>query len=271
MQNINLKNKDLIENLSIEYNKNKPFKHIIIDNFININFLDQVLDEIKSKNFLNPDEDVYFTINESRMNKYASLGLIKNLEKFNILLNFLNSNDFVEFLEGVTNINSLIVDHTFNGAGLHISGQKSFLKLHADYNYHQKLKVYRRLNAILFLNKNWSEDFGGSLELWNKDLSKSEVRINPDFNKLVIFEVDDSNYHGFPDPLNIPVGIYRYSIATFYYTVERGSRSFFPRGTKYVSRIGEKFKKKSKYNGLTKKIIPPIFFDIYNFLKRFNR
>ena len=271
MQNINFNDSNLISSLQSNYIKNRPFNHIIINNFINETFLDQVLNEIKSKDFLNSKSGGYFTINESRMNKYASLGLIKGLENFNKLLNYLNSKNFVEFLENITNIKSLIVDHTFNGAGLHVSGKEAFLKLHADYNYHQKLKVYRRLNAILFLNKRWKEDFGGSLELWNKDLSKSQVKIIPEYNKLVVFDVDDNNYHGFPDPLNMPDGVLRYSIATFYYTVERGSRSFFPRGTKYVNREGEKFKKKSKYNNMVKKIIPPIFFDIYEFLKRFNR
>jgi Rps23 Pro-64 3,4-dihydroxylase Tpa1-like proline 4-hydroxylase len=271
MQNIFFNDSNSIENIKFNYSQNKPYNHFVIDNFINHRFLDKVLSEIESKDFLNSSSGGYFTNNESRKNKFASLGQINGLENFNTLLNYFNSKDFVNFLENITNIKSIIVDHTFSGAGLHVSGKESFLKLHADYNYHQNLKVYRRLNAILFLNKEWKEEYGGYLELWNKDLTKSETKIKPEYNKLVVFEVNDNNYHGFPDPLIIPDKVKRYSIATFYYTVERGSRSFLPRGTKYVTRKGEKYKKKSRYNNLYKKLVPPIFFDIFEFLKKFNR
>ena len=30
------------------------------------------------------------------------------------------------------------------------------------------MKLDRRLNILIYLNKDWNDDFGGNLQLWNK-------------------------------------------------------------------------------------------------------
>jgi hypothetical protein len=76
----------------------------------------------------------------------------------------------------------------------------------------------RRLNLLLYLNKDWHEEYGGNLELWNRNMSKCEARVLPVFNRVMIFGTTDFTYHGHPDPLNCPEGMTRKSMALYYFS-----------------------------------------------------
>jgi hypothetical protein len=72
--------------------------------------------------------------------------------------------------------------------------------------------------VLIYLNKDWREEYGGHLELWDKGITRCEARISPVFNRVVIFSITDSHYHGHPDPLRCPPGMTRKSLALYYYT-----------------------------------------------------
>jgi hypothetical protein len=74
---------------------------------------------------------------------------------------------------------------------------------------------------LIYLNKNWNPDFGGNLELWDRQMRSKVDSIAPLFNRCVIFNTDADSYHGHPDPLNTPAEITRKSIALYYYTASK--------------------------------------------------
>ena len=113
---------------------------------------------------------------------------------------------------------ALIPDPYYFGGGLHEIKKNGFLKVHADFNFHPKLKLDRRINILIYLNKNWKQEYGGALELWDKEMSKCQKKIFPIFNKIVIFNTNDYTYHGHPEPLNCPEDVSRKSIALYYYS-----------------------------------------------------
>ena len=43
-----------------------------------------------------------------------------------------------------------------------------------DFNIHDKLKLERKLNLLIYLNEDWSPDFGGELELWDTKMLACE-------------------------------------------------------------------------------------------------
>ena len=94
------------------------------------------------------------------------------------------------------------------------------LELHADFNYYAGYKLYRRVNTFVYLNDDWREEFGGHLELWDKNLSTCGQNILPAFNRFVAFSTTDFTYHGQPVPLTAG-GRSRRSIALYYYTAAR--------------------------------------------------
>lgn len=132
----------------------------------------------------------------------------------------LASREFVDFLERLTGIKSIIADPTLFGGGVHAIGRGGFLNIHADFNFHSVLKKYRRVNVLLYLNENWASEYEGCLELWNRDMTECAVKIPPQFNHAAVFTSSDYSYHGHVIPLNCPEGVYRKSIASYYYTDE---------------------------------------------------
>ena len=198
-----------------EYLNASPFPHIVIDNFFNEKLLDNILNEFPRNlenigyEYQTKVEQKKFTLNDSK--------LLSN--ETNNFINFLNSQIFLDFLQIITGINEkLIPDPYLQGGGLHELRNDGFLNIHADFNLHPTMKLDHRLNILIYLNKNWNDNFGGNLQLWNKDMTKCEKKILPEFNKMVIFSTTDFSYHGNPDKINCPNDNSRKSIAMYYYS-----------------------------------------------------
>jgi hypothetical protein len=112
----------------------------------------------------------------------------------------------------------LISDPCFEGGGLHQIPRGGKLGIHADFNKHRRFGLDRRLNVILYLNKDWRDEYGGHLELWNRDVTRCEAKILPLYNRLAVFGTTDFTFHGHPDPLQCPEGMTRKSLALYYFT-----------------------------------------------------
>src|SRR5205823_97053 len=79
-------------------------------------------------------------------------------------------------------------------------------------------KLQRRLNLLVYLNKDWERGYEGNLELWDMNEKKRLADIAPLFNRAVLFETNEVSYHGHPHPLNCPQNMTRKSLAVYYYT-----------------------------------------------------
>ena len=156
------------------------------------------------------------------------------------LFQFFNSRPMLEFLEGLTAIQGLIPDAYFTGGGFHETGRGGKLGIHADFRVNEQLHLHRRLNVIIYLNEQWEDSYGGSLELWNRDMSARCKAVAPLFNRCVIFNTDATSYHGHPDPLTTPDGVLRRSIALYYYTASKEIYKEVPNvSTIYHARPGD--------------------------------
>lgn len=141
---------------------------------------------------------------------------------FNKVFAELNSPEFLQWLETITGLRHLVADNDLFGGGLHQSIAGAFLNVHVDYNFHPKTKFHRRLNVLVYMNKDWKDSYEGHLELWNLSGKKTLLaKYAPTFNRCVIFETNERSFHGHPRPLKTPEGVNRKSIATYYYTKTR--------------------------------------------------
>lgn len=246
----------------------QPFPHIVIDDFLPENILEEILQE-----FPTPDEISWQNFENSSEKKLASQSERQIKEMTRFLFYQLNSSTFISFLEKLTKIDGIIPDPHFAGGGLHQIEKGGYLKIHADFNKHTHLKLDRRLNLLLYLNKNWREEYGGDLELWDADMTKCEKRILPIFNRCVIFSTTDFSYHGHPNPLTCPDGWTRKSLAMYYYSNGRPTEEI--RGehsTIFRERPGEelteKFSQTVTFKKIIKKLLPPILIDLYKYTKK---
>jgi hypothetical protein len=195
----------------------QPFPHIALDGLFEDAALDAVLREFPGPRDMQWLE--FDSATEKKLGYFHERSRIsQNIRNF---LNEMNSFEMLLWLEALTGIDGLIPDPYFGGGGLHQIEPGGFLKIHADFNVHPKLKLDRRLNMLVYLNRDWREEYGGHLELWERDRSACRERILPLFNRTVIFSTSDTSYHGHPHPLTSPPGVTRKSVSLYYYTAGR--------------------------------------------------
>ena len=206
--------KDFALKKSTLYKDATPFPHIVIDNFFNEDILNKII-----LDFPDNIEKIGDKFNNKAEFKLALNDPEKLSEQTNNFINFLNSSIFINFLQEITSIKEkLIPDPYLIGGGLHELKDRGFLNIHADFNKQPKMNLDRRLNILIYLNKNWNDKNGGQLELWDKDMKKCRQSIIPKFNRMVIFSTTSSSYHGIPNKVNCHQTQSRKSVALYYYT-----------------------------------------------------
>ena len=247
--------------LKVAYKKNKPFPHIVLDDFIESEFLNKVLDEFPDLSTIENKR----SFNEPKQIKFGSIGFENLSESAFELISFLNSDIFLKYLQKITGIKEpLISDPYLSGGGYHEIKNGGVLKVHADFNRHPSLDLDRRVNLLLYLNKNWKEEWGGNLELYSQDdLEKPVVKVTPEFNRCVIFNTTSYTYHGHPEIVSCPEGVSRKSIALYYFSTGRPKSEISEKhSTMWKEVKGETFKPDPLTLGkIIKKVTPPIIFD----------
>ena len=144
---------------------------------------------------------------------------------------------FIAFLEKLTGINELLPDWTMDGGGLHQTLNGGHLNIHADFTtHHTRENLARRVNILLYLNDEWRDEWGGKLELWDKDMTACMDRVTPAGNRMLIFTTTFDSFHGHPDPLTCPDDVARRSMALYYFTEEQNA---VRRSTNYQARPDE--------------------------------
>lgn len=197
---------------SEEYQKGEPYNHICIDNFLP----EEVLENVRADLTQLPDAAASFERAQENLKSSYSPERLPTYTK-NLFYAF-NSRPFIMFLEKMTGIQGLIPDPYYIGAGIHKTLNGGHLDIHADFNLHKQMNVERRLNVLIYLNKNWQEDWGGSFEIWDNDMTQKLKSFVPTYNRMVCFSTGSNTFHGNPEPVNHPEGEARQSIALYYYT-----------------------------------------------------
>ena len=219
--------------LSGRYQNASPFPHIVIDDFIDPSILQDIAHHypsLESKAFFDRDQERFkYQFQAQEVDRAVTRNLLAEL----------NGRAFLGFLEEMTGIEGLISDPYLMGGGLHLTRRGGHLGVHADFNIHDKMKVERRLNLLIYLNEDWKTEFGGALELWDTEMKKAEVTVEPVLGRAVVFTTNLDSFHGHPDPLACPPDRDRRSIATYYYTaLTEGLQAPAERTTNFRKRPG---------------------------------
>jgi hypothetical protein len=136
--------------------------------------------------------------------------ICKEVEKigptFKKIDDYIKSSEFLDLMSDITGIKDLLYDPEYHGAGTHENFPGQGMDPHIDFNYHKTTGYHRRLNAIIYLNEDWSVEWGGALELhtnpWNVEDDET-IQIPPSRNTCVIFETNEISWHGFKKIVDI--------------------------------------------------------------------
>lgn len=201
---------------------NNPYPHCIIDNFFDAKTADVLHENILSLNLDNADTK-FVQKSKHEYNKYTFNKIENQPVQLRDVFMYLNSKEFISQIEKLTGISHIVHgDFKLRGAGIHIIKKGGYLNMHTDFNSYKTEKhgkLYRRLNLLVYMNKDWKSEYKGDLLMYHPKDMTNVKRIQPIFNRGVIFNTTDESIHGHPEILNVPNSdIYRKSIAVYYYT-----------------------------------------------------
>lgn len=201
-----------IADLKARFKSATPFPHVVIDGFFEEHLAESLLAQFPPLteapwiHYHNPIEEKF------ALNRFDS----ENTQLFKKLFDMLQSEETVRLIQAVTGIDELEADPTLHGAGLHCHPPGGKLDMHLDYSLHPILKKERRVNLIVYLNRDWKESYGGDIQLWDTEFKEAKQRVFPFFNRAVIFQTNDISYHGMPQMIRCPEGNSRKSVAIYY-------------------------------------------------------
>jgi Rps23 Pro-64 3,4-dihydroxylase Tpa1-like proline 4-hydroxylase len=202
--------------------KAEPFNYLIIDNFLDTDYLNDILVEVQGYEKMMDDEyeareiDNHVQSGKIGISDYNMFG-----PKVKQFFDFTRSTEMINFISNITGIEDIQDDPSLYGGGIHRTTTGGRLEIHADFNIHPRTGKHRRINILLYLNKDWNPHYNGELELWDQTMSKCCLKIPPVFNRMVIFRITDTAYHGHPQIWAAPKNIPRLSFALYYYTDDR--------------------------------------------------
>ena len=195
----------------------KPFPNLCLDNFLSPQFAEQVGQAFPSFEDAQRMGRLFSAVNEKGKVQVVESG------KFSPPVAQLNqalaSPEFLDLLSYAFEIPNLLADSELVGGGVHQTGPQGHLDVHVDFNYIAERALHRRLNILVYFNKDWREEWGGRVELWDKDVKVCHHSFLPILNRCIIFETSEISYHGVT-AVKCPAGVSRKSFAAYYYTRE---------------------------------------------------
>jgi hypothetical protein len=217
-----------------QFDAAKPFRHVLITPFFEPAIADAMLSE-----FPVPRESEMVNEFGGKNRKFACHDVRSISPTYRLIDDHLSSPEFAKLMERITGIQNPLYDPEYHGGGTHdnLSGQG--MDAHVDFNLHRTMGYHRRFNAIIYLNKEWKEEWGGNLELHTNpwDFENDQIISYPPlFNHCVLFETNEYSWHGF-QRVQKPDGreISRKSFTIYMYTKDRPAEEIAPKhGTIYV-------------------------------------
>lgn len=215
----------------------RPFKHVCIDKFLESEIANRLLDEFP------PFEDCN-ALNEfgKRGGKAVNTDLNSIGPSYRRLLKYISSQKFLTLMADMLGMPDLLFDPQMYGGGTHENLEGQELDPHVDFNFDQVHGLHRRVNLLIYLNKEWDTSWGGAIELhsdpWDWESDNVET-FNCNFNRCVIFETNERSWHGFRE-IRLPEGkknISRKCISIYLYSKTRPEDEIAPpHGTFYAQR-----------------------------------
>lgn len=220
-----------------EFARAAPFPHLVLDDFL----VEEAAAALEAA-FASARGDwiTWHHVNERKRGFNDVTGLS---EAARAVIAALQAPAFVGALERLSGIGGLLADPDLDGGGLHETPPGGYLNVHCDFLAHARRRHWsRQLNLLLFLNRDWRDEYRGALELWNADVSLCVRRIAPAFNRCVVFRTTAESFHGVPEGVACPAGRTRKSLALYYFRDEGHVAPLAP--TRYLPRPGDDWRRR---------------------------
>lgn len=207
------------QSLASGFQQARPFRHIMIDDFFTPDFCRRLCEQF-------PAFEERYALNENKIVGHkATREKVKSLgEAYVDADSLIQAPEFLAMVGRITGIDDLQYDPFYFGGGTHENLEGQDLDAHIDFNYHPVSNQHRRLNLIVYLNPEWDDSWGGSLQMhrdpYLEPAHDEIVTLTPLMNRCVIFETNEKSWHGF-ERITLPddhKDLSRKSFAVYFYT-----------------------------------------------------
>tara|TARA_B100000902_G_scaffold394907_1_gene452254 strand:- start:2279 stop:2980 length:702 start_codon:yes stop_codon:yes gene_type:complete len=217
------------------YKSQTPSSYLILNDFLEKTVITSLVNESKLIT-----EDAYDRNSDGEYDNHKHSNLKRGVRDINklptvmkLVCQYFNSRSFMKWLRNVTGNPDLVPDDSYHGGGFHHTLPGGHLEVHKDFSYHEGMKMWRKVNLLIYLNEGWMPNQGGELEIWDKKLKVKHAVVDPSWNRAVIFDVDGTP-HGHPTKTTVD----RRSLAFYYYdknpVSEKTTRAHWREGDKLV-------------------------------------
>ena len=193
------------EELNKKFNdESNYFKYVVVDNFLDKKLAEELYNYIPPVNdnrwykFRNKifDKDNLVEPDNYGISKVGDMP-----GKWADVFRKFQSKESVEWMTKVTGVDDLVADdynEIGQWSGLRYIKKGGFQLVHSDARLHPHLNLEKRVTVVGYMNKGWVPEDTGYLEFWTDDMKECWKRVEPKFNRVVIFENSEFSNHGIP-------------------------------------------------------------------------
>tara|TARA_Y100001970_G_scaffold254002_1_gene329362 strand:+ start:1054 stop:1872 length:819 start_codon:yes stop_codon:yes gene_type:complete len=225
-----------LQELTDQFHSNKketPTRLFVLDDLLPENLTSDIYQNFpKYSEYVLQDthREKKLEFNQSYLSKYPIVEKIADA--------FLMRN-VVESISNITKINDLESDDSLYAGGITRMDRGHFLNPHIDNSHNSKKEKYRRLNLLFYITPNMREEYGGNLELWDKEI-ENPIKIVSKFNRLVVMETTKNSWHSVDPIVN---DIKRCGIRIYYFSETSPEDYDYYHVTSFTGRPEQKLKR----------------------------
>jgi Rps23 Pro-64 3,4-dihydroxylase Tpa1-like proline 4-hydroxylase len=228
-----------LENFKNSFFSSEPFPHVVLDDFIDNNYFDDLTMVLKNSNI---------TLGKnfnSAVESNKAISLNSELpSKLKEIIDYLNSEEWVKNLSKLTEINDIFPVTSTNEhlANYHEMRESGNLAPHVDHSHEPVIGKPHVLNIIIYLSDDWDEKLGGNTLLYDEKGKKIKIKIPYKKNRAIIFLHTPYSFHGVEKITNttnsirktIYVDYYSKSLKPFDNLNLNISKKWFKHGTTFI-------------------------------------
>ena len=216
---------DIARERSREYRDAEPYPHVVIDDFLPI-------DDARALTAAFPNAD-----DATMWDRYNAPGYEVKMgcgdetrfpEPIRKAIHDLNSGPFIRILEELTGIEHLLPDPHLLGGGMHMTLAGRPSRHPRRLQLAQSDRSAPPVESAAVSVARMAVTVGGRTGIVGHDGTRMVRRVEPLFNRMVLFSTRSDTFHGHPKPWAAPAGVGRKSIALYYYTSTRPESELRP-------------------------------------------
>lgn len=111
----------------------------------------------------------------------------------------LHTQVFADAIGRIVGRSDLMPDSSLQWSGIIEMRPGSHQLIHSDALRHPREPVRKEFTVLIYLNKGWTPDMKGEVEIWSDDMGQRVAAVAPVFNRTFIFQCTDTSHHGVPE------------------------------------------------------------------------